>query len=93
MPDKDNELYLEVKSYAKGKGFRLRPGATSFLRQSTQKVLDEKHDKGVALDAYRKLIDRMVVEASQIKNYPPGGLGERTLYPALSKLCPLFPIC
>ena len=42
---------------------------------------------------FERLIDEMVVSSKQIKDYPPGIIGEQTLQGALGRLCPLFPIC
>jgi hypothetical protein len=46
--------------------------------------------------AFERLIDEMVLAASEIPGYQtahPGTIGEETLARALSRLCPLFPIC
>ena len=86
-------LYDNVKMYAKNRGYRLRPGAIDWLRNSTAKMQAKHVDAGIAFAAYEKLIDAMIEESKTIPNYPPGGIGERTLYPVLEKLCPLFPIC
>jgi hypothetical protein len=49
-----------------------------------------------ATGAFERLVEEMVSQASQIDGYAaahPGVIGEQTLARALSKLCPLFPIC
>lgn len=87
------DLYELVRQYAKVRGYRLRPRAASWIADSTVKVVSQGADGAQAFDAYRKLIDSMIEESKTIPNYPSGGLGERTLYPVLKRICPLFPIC
>lgn len=86
-------LFDEAKQYAKDRGYRLRPGAVTWFRDSAAKVAANGVDISAARAAYEKLIDAMIEESLFIQNYPPGGIGERTLCPALKRLCPLFPIC
>jgi len=74
-----------------------------FARRGADRILDA-HPEAAPGDevvkdaeaAFEKLIDEMVLAASEIDGYReahPGTIGEETLRKALSILCPLFPIC
>jgi hypothetical protein len=86
-------MYGMVSAYANSRGYRVRPVAAHWLRNSTVEVAAKQVHPMLAFEAYKKLIDAMIEESKTIPNYAPGGIGERTLFPALRRLCPLFPIC
>ena len=70
-------------------------GADQILRQLPQATAGHAMVKD-AESAFEKLIDEMVRATTEIEGYRtahPRTIGEETLKRALSKLCPLFPIC
>jgi hypothetical protein len=70
-------------------------GADQILRQLPQVTSEHPMVKD-AQAAFEKLVDEMVRAANEIEGYRiayPRTIGEQTLAQALSKLCPLFPIC
>jgi len=89
-------------------GVRLGPGADGDIRQfaraAAERITDEHrrlqgfNDPVVtaAATAFEQLIDEMVLAATEIPGYQDDHsdvIGEDTLRRALSRLCPLFPIC
>lgn len=100
-------LWAAAERSTEKHGMQLGPGADAdireFARTGAARILQEHPDATpndqVTKDAeaaFEKLIDEMVVSASQIAGYRkahPGIIGEQTLSKALSRLCPLFPIC
>jgi len=100
-------LWAAAERCTKRHGMQLGPGADAdirrFARTGADRILDA-HPQAALDDeiikdaeaAFEKLIDEMVVSASEIAGYRqanPNTIGERTLSRALSRLCPLFPIC
>ena len=71
-----------------------RTGAERILQQPAGAVQDAQTLAAVA--AFERLVEEMVSAREEIPGYAisrPGVIGERTLAHALSKLCPIFPIC
>lgn len=105
--DLARDLWAAAERRANMRGVRLGQGADAdihqFARTGADRILDvhpnvTPHDKVVedATAAFAKLIDEMVSAASEIAGYRdayPDTIGEQTLARALSRLCPLFPIC
>ena len=100
-------LWAVAERRAKMHGVQLGQGADADIRQfartGSDRILNAHpeaalNDKVVedAEAAFEKLIDEMVSAASEIAGYReayPDIIGEQTLARALSRLCPLFPIC
>ena len=103
--DLTKNLIAAAEQRASTHGMRLGPGADNDIRRfattgasqmfaahtppEPQKIEEAKA-------AFERLIDEMVLAASEIPGYraaQPGIIGEQTLARALSRLCPLFPIC
>ncbi len=101
------ELWAAAERRADVRGVRLGQGADAdihrFAHTGADRILAAHphvtaHDKVIedATAAFAKLIDEMVSAASEIAGYRdayPDTIGEQTLAKALSRLCPLFPIC
>lgn len=70
-------------------------GANQILSMVPQATAEHPMVKD-AQAAFEELVDEMVRAANEIEGYRmtyPRTIGEQTLKRALSKLCPLFPIC
>jgi len=100
-------LFAIAEQRAKTHGMQLGHGADGDIRRFAEtgadRILAQVPDV-TALDptvvnaqmAFEKLIDEMVRAATEVDGYSaanPNIIGEQTLARALSKLCPLFPIC
>ena len=105
--DLEKALWTAAERKAQMHGVRLGQGADAdvhqFARTGADRIL-QAHPEVVPNDrvvkdaeaAFEKLIDEMVSAASEIAGYReayPDTIGEQTLARALSRLCPLFPIC
>jgi hypothetical protein len=105
--DLTKELIGVAELTASGHGMHLGPGADADIRRFATVAATEMFDlhKGAeppieltdrAKAGFKRLVDEMVLAASEIPGYQaayPGIIGEQTLSLALSRLCPLFPIC
>jgi hypothetical protein len=68
--------------------------ATEILRISTQTSEDSMMKNGEAV--FERLVDEMMTARKELPGYEasnPGIIGEQTLWSALQKLCPIFPLC
>lgn len=102
-----DRLLAAAEGRAKRHRVAFGPGADQGIRQFAQtaadKVLGDRSslppaDPQVreAEAAFEKLVEEMVGAAGEIADYRklhPDTIGEETLARALSRLCPLFPIC
>ncbi len=90
-------LRRAVDERARHHGVRLGAGADSdiaqFVKEAAKKVARDPSRMNEAERAFERLIDEMFAASTRIKDYQPGLVGERTLADALSRLCPMFPIC
>lgn len=102
-------LFAAAVGRAASRGLRLGPGADSDIRGFAAsgatlvmaRVAAEGEPRAPALiaeahSAFETLVDTMAAAAAEIPNYQEfqrGVIGEQTLAIALSRLCPLFPIC
>lgn len=100
-------LVNAAENRARMHGVRLGEGADvdirGFAQAGAQQLIAErpaleKYDPIIssAAAAFERLIDDMMLAALEIPGYRerhPGIIGEDTLRRALSRLCPLFPIC
>lgn len=97
----ERALWAAAERRAAMHGVRLGQGADNDIRQFARTGADRiVGSDGEAVKAseaaFEKLIDEMVSVASEIPGYReahPDTIGEDTLRWALSRLCPLFPIC
>ena len=100
-------LFAAAQSRAASRGLRLGDGAHHQIRyfadQGASRILAQSPNADAATPvvseaakAFDRLIDEMASAASTIPGYEslhPNVIGEQTLAAAMSKLCPLFPIC
>lgn len=91
-----------VQGYAASRGYRVSEiSQKELFERLNDRANDLMNNKEAQLDAeagLMKLVDTMI----RLSNDPPGQrldpssftiLGERSFFPALSSLCPLWPIC
>jgi len=100
-------LFATAERRAEKHGMHLGQGADIDIRGFAESGADRIMAQGPDITAqnpavlnahaaFEKLIDEMVRAATEIDGYReayPATIGEQTLARALSKLCPLFPIC
>jgi len=100
-------LFETAEGRAQLHGRRFGPGADTDIRSFASRGADAIISRTAAptitdplvADAARnfeRLVDEMVASVTELKDYAernPGVIGEQTLARALSRLCPLFPIC
>ena len=101
------QLWDAAQRRAARAAVRFGEGADSDIRAFAQRgaeLILRKHPNVSVSDAvvrdaetaFERLVDEMVAAASNIPGYRakyPDVIGERTLSEALSRLCPVFPIC
>jgi hypothetical protein len=93
-------LFEAAVKRASKQGVRLGQGADAeiqrFARNAAELLFNEPDRFDEARVSFERLVDAMVVAAQELPGYAkahPGVIGEETLGRAMSKLCPLFPIC
>jgi hypothetical protein len=99
----EQQLFKAAFDWAKADGYHFGPGADQLIRQMAQTaataILAAGNAPGMinsAKVAFERLVDEMIAASREIPNYAvqhPHAIGEETYFKALSRLCPLWPIC
>jgi hypothetical protein len=96
-------LFTSASRRAESQGYHFGPGADQFFRQTSDEAATKIVSAGGTEDlikagevAFDRLVDEMIAASRSIPGYAarhPDVIGEETLAKALSRLCPLWPIC
>jgi len=98
----ESNLTGRVKTYLDSRGYQLGAGAENEFRKAIARVAQEieflpEQDQRAKIEEatrnFQTLIDMMIIRSRSIPGYPPGKIGEQTLFEAMKMLCPLWPFC
>lgn len=102
------QLFAAAEAVAKSKGFRFGDGAEGDILSYAQFAYEKIHERALLTNisegelmregerAFERLVNAMIDGANQIEGYRATKgdiIGEQTLAWAMSRLCPLWPIC
>jgi hypothetical protein len=102
-------LFSQARTVARQQGYHFRPDSENLVREVCETaarniVRMNRADETISEPALRNmgrlvildLVDEMIEESRRIPGFReryPGQLGEPTFHGAMSRLCPLWPIC